>query len=127
MLLSYTSKLADSDPTSDGVKYAVKVHNAPGASDPLHGGSPRLVVKSLLFGPVIVQAVNPMVEVPTFAIVTDVDTWCPTVELRVTGFGVNSTPVAVPDSGTVCGLVESESDTLSVPVGKPTVVGVNCR
>ena len=108
----------------DGVKYTVKLQSAPGASEPPHGGSPLLVLQSALLGPVMVAAVKVMVEVPALRILTDVETCFPTVLLRLTDDGVNSTPVAVPDKATVCGLVESLSNTLNVPVGYPTEVGV---
>jgi hypothetical protein len=45
------------------------------------------------------------------------------VLIRLTVAGLNSTPVAIPDNATVCGLVASLSKTLSVPAGKPTEVG----
>jgi hypothetical protein len=99
----------------EGVKYTVKLQNAPGASEPLHGGSPLLVLQSALFGPVMVAAVKVMVEDPTLVIVTDAEIWRPTGLLRFTGGGI-STPAPVPDKATVCGLVASLSNTLRVPV-----------
>src|SRR5580693_7525912 len=57
-------------------------------------------------------------------IVTVVEALVPTaVLIRLTVAGLNSTPVAIPDNATVCGLVASLSKTLSVPAGKPTEVG----
>lgn len=116
--------MADSDPTIDGVKNTVKLHSAPGPKEPWHGGSVLLVLQSLLFGPVMLPAANVIVELPTLIMLTAVETWCPTVDARLTDEGVNSTPVPVPDNAAVCGLVESLSNTLTVPVGNPTDVGV---
>ena len=104
----------------------VNVQTPAGASDPLQGGSLALVEKSLLFVPVMAAAVNVIGVVPTFVMVTVDETWTPTVAVpKFTEDGVNSTPVPVPESATVCGLVASLSATLRVPVGKPTAVGVN--
>ena len=76
------------------------------------------MLKSALLGPVMVPAVNVIVEVPTLKIFTVAETLVPTAVLvRFTGDGLNSTPVPVPDRATVCGLVASLSNTLKVPVG----------
>ncbi len=124
--MSNTKYVADSAPTIDGVKYMVKVHTAPGPSDEAQGGSAALVVKSLLFVPVMAAAEKAIGTVPTFVIVTVDDTRIPTEEVpKLTDAGVNSTPVPVPERATVWGLVASLSATLKVPVGKPTAVGVN--
>ena len=93
------------------------MHGAPGAREPPHGGSVALVLQSAALGPVMVPAVKVMVEVPTLMILTEVETFVPTVLLRTTGDGVNSTPVAIPERAAVCGLVASLSNTLNVPIG----------
>jgi hypothetical protein len=65
----------------------------------------------------MVQAVNVIGEPPTFVIVTVDFTWVPTFTVpKLTVVGVNSTPVPVPANARVCGLDESVSAMLSVPV-----------
>src|SRR5580704_17310285 len=103
----------------------VKVQTAPGARNVLQGGLVALVTKSLLLVPLMAPAEKVIGVVPTLVMVTVEDTWCPTEDVpKFTDDGVNSTPVPVPESATVCGLVASVSATLRVPVGKPTAVGV---
>jgi hypothetical protein len=85
-----------------------------------------LVVKSALFVPLITPAVKVIGAPLVLVIVTVEETCTPTFAVpKFTDDGVNSTPVPVPASATVWGLVASLSDTLNVPVTYPRTVGVN--
>src|SRR5580692_9203169 len=102
----------------DGVQYTVKVQTAPGASEPPHGGLLALVLKSLKLVPVMVAAVNVIVVVPTLVMLAVAEPSTPTlVGGTVTAVGEKLTPVPTPVKDTVCGLLASLSNTLSVPVG----------
>src|SRR5579862_434182 len=103
----------------------LKVQAAPAATVPWHGGSVLLVEKSALLVPLMVAAVKVIGAPLVLVMVTAESTWTPTVDVpKLTGLGVNSTPVPVPASATICGLLASLSVTLIVPVTYPSAVGV---
>ena len=90
-LLSNNCKVADSFPTTDGVKYTVNIHVSAGSSEPPQGGSPTLVMKSVGMAPVRAAPVNVMVCKPTLVMVTVAVACVPTVTLpKFNGDGLNS-------------------------------------